>query len=122
MTPESFAQYFHEQYEKLAPAFGYETRKASAVPFNELPENNRKLMIAVATLALEKTERYFDQLFAMRSRIQQFVGRYVYLDLGQIGPSRLKLLSIKNDVVTLKYESTGKEITLDIKTIYEQTR
>lgn len=45
--PEALAQRFHETYERLAPSFGYETRKASAVAWNEVPENNRKLMIAV---------------------------------------------------------------------------
>jgi Restriction alleviation protein Lar len=44
---EQLAQQFHEAYERLAPSFGYETRKASAKPWAEVPENNRKLMIAV---------------------------------------------------------------------------
>lgn len=41
------AQAFHEAYERLAPSFGYETRKASARPWVEVPEPNRKLMEAV---------------------------------------------------------------------------
>jgi hypothetical protein len=44
---ESHAKAFHEAYERLAPQFGYETRKESAVPWSDVPENNRKLMIAV---------------------------------------------------------------------------
>jgi hypothetical protein len=44
---EALAQSFHETYERLAPSFGYETRKASAKPWAEVPENNRRLMIAV---------------------------------------------------------------------------
>jgi hypothetical protein len=43
----SLAQQFHEVYERLAPQFGYETRKASAKPWADVPENNRKLMEAV---------------------------------------------------------------------------
>lgn len=43
---ESLARRFHEAYERLAPSFGYETRKASAVPWESVPEANRKLMIA----------------------------------------------------------------------------
>jgi hypothetical protein len=46
-TPEELARAFHETYERLAPKFGYETRRESAVPWEEVPEANRKLMIAV---------------------------------------------------------------------------
>jgi hypothetical protein len=46
------ARAFHEAYEKLAPRFGYKTREESAVPWNELPEANRELMIATASLVL----------------------------------------------------------------------
>ena len=45
---ETIARQFHEAYERLAPSFGYETREASAVPWVEVPEENRRLMIAVA--------------------------------------------------------------------------
>ena len=51
--PEKLAQKFHETYERLAPEFGYETRKASAKPWNEVPEQNRKLMIAVCAEILK---------------------------------------------------------------------
>lgn len=46
-TDEETAQAFHEEYERLAPSFEYETRKASAVPWDDVPEKNRHLMIAV---------------------------------------------------------------------------
>lgn len=46
--PTHIARLFHETYERLAPSFGYETRKASAVPWDDVPESNRRLMIAVA--------------------------------------------------------------------------
>lgn len=48
MTPEELAQAFHESYERQAKAFGYETRKESAVLWENVPERNRSLMIAVA--------------------------------------------------------------------------
>lgn len=53
---EELAQAFHSAYERLAPSFGYETRKASAVPWEQIPEQNRKLMIAVAG----EIQRQFD--------------------------------------------------------------
>lgn len=43
----ALAQAFHEAYERLAPTFGYQTRKESAVPYAQVPENNRRLMEAV---------------------------------------------------------------------------
>lgn len=47
LFPEQIAREFHETYERLAPDHGYETRKESAVPWSEVPEQNRSLMIAV---------------------------------------------------------------------------
>lgn len=51
---EELARMFHEAYEKLAPNFGYKTREASAKPWSEVPENNKKLMIATASSVLLK--------------------------------------------------------------------
>lgn len=47
---EQLAKLFHETYERLAPTFGYETRKGSAVPWDQVPPRNKNLMIAVADL------------------------------------------------------------------------
>ena len=56
---EKLARLFHDTYERLAPAFSYKTRKASAVPWAEVPPNNKGLMIAVAHAvnALTRTEK-----------------------------------------------------------------
>jgi len=43
---EELAKMFHEAYEELAPEHGYETRKESAKPWEEVPEQNKNLMIA----------------------------------------------------------------------------
>jgi hypothetical protein len=47
VSPEELAKRFHETYERLAPAFGYQTKKASAVPWDSVPSKNKALMIAV---------------------------------------------------------------------------
>lgn len=52
---ETLAQMFHAQYELLAPKFGYQTRFPGSM-WSELPENNRKLMIAVAQNILVQLE------------------------------------------------------------------
>ena len=46
-SDEDIARYFHEEYERLAPRFGYETREESRVPWEDVP--NRDLMIATTT-------------------------------------------------------------------------
>jgi hypothetical protein len=56
IDPEALAQRFHETYERLAPSYGYETREASAKPWAEVPEQNRRLMIAVCTEILTGSE------------------------------------------------------------------
>ncbi len=48
MDAEFMAKMFHDKYEKLAPSFGYKTRDATAKSWFDIPENNKKLMIAVA--------------------------------------------------------------------------
>jgi len=46
LTPEALAQMFHETYERLAPEYNYETRKESAKPWEDVPADNKALMIA----------------------------------------------------------------------------
>lgn len=48
-TWEKVARSFHAHYERLAPEFGYEVRPdVGQRPFADLPENNRRLMVATA--------------------------------------------------------------------------
>ena len=51
---EEIARAFHEVYENLAPNYNYKTREASAVPWGEVPEQNRALMIAVVAELIEQ--------------------------------------------------------------------
>lgn len=44
---EAVARAFHGAYERLAPGFHYDTRPESAVPWERVPDTNRKLMVAV---------------------------------------------------------------------------
>ena len=64
---EQMARAFHETYERLAPSFGYETRKASAAPWEQVPENNRKLMIATVA---EATARLRDELAGWNAALE----------------------------------------------------
>lgn len=52
MTPEQLARFFHNTYEDLAPTYGYRTRRASAVPWDDVPEDNKNLMIEVCARVL----------------------------------------------------------------------
>jgi hypothetical protein len=50
---DRIAREFHERYERLAPDFGYKTRDASAVPWDQVPEANANLMRGVVRSLLE---------------------------------------------------------------------
>jgi hypothetical protein len=59
-TAEILAQWFHDEYERLAPEFGYKTREDTRT-FD--PESaNGKLMIAVCSGFADEIERLTDQL------------------------------------------------------------
>lgn len=46
---ERIARAFHERYETLAPRYGYETREASAKPWEQVPAENKALMVGVVS-------------------------------------------------------------------------
>lgn len=44
---EAIARHFHRTYERLGPGFGWQTQEsARGKDFDELPESNRRLMVA----------------------------------------------------------------------------
>ena len=45
---ERIARAMHDTYERLAPGFQWETQERSRKPWDQVPENNRQLMIATA--------------------------------------------------------------------------
>lgn len=53
----ALAKRFHEAYERLAPTFGYNTRAESALPWEQVPLNNRRLMVAVCDELLADVKR-----------------------------------------------------------------
>lgn len=44
---EIIAKEFHRSYERLAPNFDYKTRNESRTEWENVPKNNRELMMAV---------------------------------------------------------------------------
>jgi hypothetical protein len=51
---ETIAKAFHETYETFAPNYGYKTRDASAVPWADVPKQNKDLMIAVVAELIDQ--------------------------------------------------------------------
>lgn len=51
---EKLAKFFHDTYEELAPSHGYETREASRKPWDDVPEQNKGLMVEVAQKVLDR--------------------------------------------------------------------
>ena len=52
MLPHELAVLFHSTYERLAPAFGWRTKKGCNVPFEQLPQRNKALMLATCQTVL----------------------------------------------------------------------
>ncbi len=52
-TPESLAEKFHALYEDFATDCGYKTRDESAVPWADVPDKNKKLMVRVCRAILK---------------------------------------------------------------------
>lgn len=52
-SAELIAGVFHATYETLAPEHGYTTREASAVDWDDVPAQNRNLMIHVVQTLLD---------------------------------------------------------------------
>lgn len=53
MDAETLARLFHETYEELAPSHGWETQERSRKVWEEVPAENKSLMIAVAERVLD---------------------------------------------------------------------
>ena len=58
MTAEGLAKIFHSTYERLAPQYGHTTNRATAVPWDQMPEKQKQLMLAVCTEVLRQIDRY----------------------------------------------------------------
>jgi hypothetical protein len=51
---EALARRFHDMYERLAPDHGWETQESTrAKPWEEVPEHNRRLMLATVEALLD---------------------------------------------------------------------
>lgn len=95
---EQVARKFHETYERLAPKYGYTTREESAVPWDEVPVNNRALMTAVAEQMLvymTSLDKPVSDDINMESGVSVFDGHpYVTLawgsERGQLSPTEIR--------------------------------
>ena len=56
MTAEELAEFFHTTYERLAPEYDYETKPESRTALEDVPESNRRLMIATCAEVLRKLD------------------------------------------------------------------
>jgi hypothetical protein len=56
MTAEELAEFFHTTYERLAPEYDYETKPESRTAWEDVPESNRRLMIATCAEVLRKLD------------------------------------------------------------------
>jgi hypothetical protein len=73
-NPEALAKSFHENYERLAPDFGYNTREASAVAWEDVPEANKKLMIATAGAVGQFKFNQWEVIQELEERLERIAG------------------------------------------------
>lgn len=69
-TTEEIARKFHKYYERLAPRFGWATQSESAVPWDDLPDRNRLLMLAVVARILPPLTDDIATLLADNDRLR----------------------------------------------------
>ena len=60
-TAEELAKFMHDLYEMYAVKWGWKTQAQCQVRFEDLPETNKRTMIAVAEHLLEEQESYAKQ-------------------------------------------------------------
>jgi len=75
------AKAFHERYEALAPSHGWDTQERSRVAWEDLPEENRGLMVSVVSALLADGVIYdrptsFMTRFQMTFIISFAIGRW----------------------------------------------
>jgi hypothetical protein len=115
---ERLARFFHETYERLAPEFGYETRPESAVPWEQVPEQNRRLMEAVAGEALvagvgvppdaESGSALDHRTVEMRARAEaaaEHPGRYGASTIGYLAADVLALLNLSHTLARIVFNA-----------------
>ncbi len=54
MREEYLARWLHEEYERLAKMLGWKTKRKCRVDFNDLPIQNKKTMLMLASSLLSK--------------------------------------------------------------------
>lgn len=88
MEEHELAKRFHELYEEMAPIFNYETRKESAKPWKDVPENNKALMVAVCGKILDEIRRPFpneDQVNAGHRISSELITASLRKEMGALG-------------------------------------
>ena len=48
MKPEKLAEWMHEEYEEIAKEKNWKTQKRTRVQFNDLPSENKEVMLELA--------------------------------------------------------------------------
>ena len=109
-APE-LAETFHRVYEKLAPKYGYKTRKKTRKHWDDLPDNNKKLMVAVAQVILNK---YFKKPKVTRKFVEKIINAVIEplddFDLPEEQRLYMQITDeIKNDVSKLLKEAGVEE-------------
>jgi DNA repair ATPase RecN len=111
---QDLAKKFHEAYERLAQ-FGYETRRESAKPWEEVPENNRRLMEAVCEelLGAARCAQVEAELAQAKTERETYRNYYLHYEekftTAESEVTKLKELSAKYRAAKEHYEAEERE-------------
>ncbi len=122
ITAEELAEAFHENYERLAPSHGYETRDDSRTEWKDVPEKNKKLMVATAT-AILIILRGGHSAEEFRSHLEGAAAAYA----DQVGLERARkaadlILEVNSNPISFKVLEPGTEEEIDVNALVADLR
>lgn len=103
MTPEKLASLFHDVYETLAPAYGYETRKETREFDSNSP--NGKLMVAVCKFIIETELTTLPSREAVEKSIEQsIIDQHIALERAKIYKDLIEIINGMEDLGWINLE------------------
>ena len=67
------AIFMHEEYEKIAKEKGWNTQEKTRVEFDELPEENKQVMLTLAKKIIEMQDKELKILKKLKENLQRII-------------------------------------------------
>jgi septal ring factor EnvC (AmiA/AmiB activator) len=123
MDDESIARRFHDTYESAAARFGYATRPESAVPWEEVPENNRLLMQAVVQTVVRPIIDTYQAAWESHRKGLQAAAEEIESQQATIDTFTSELAATKDalyEARSLNHTTTKASLRMDLRSANEE--